>query len=473
VYDTKVLYPFIRPLVERSSDDFKRFALEGSPQNDCFGHYGMSVISKLYDHDLPSAIMIDHLHTSLLRQTKTIITHLRELLSITELERLDTLLKHQSFPHTFNRRLPSFLNLAYVKGKLVSFLCPFVCGVRLLHGSPVVVVDRCIRQQLSSQLFDDYQRNVSQYFNKINTLTCHLHDHYPKIYEEFGSLSSTSTFPWIRTAMLVSMRDLPAADILIDVNKGFALRRIGKYSSEVVEEIVHTFVPLDDYCVASPKTDVCLYTSLSTKTNVLELATMMAPRRTVHTLSAYDSNSVSRLIGKDISRVLGHYHPDQIIKETKSIVHFVDNEFHSQKNGGRTLITSSSSTAVDDQHEIPRFSQTTAAIILKQISSNKIAFEYLSHTDMKLFLAAIFATVDDSYTISDIQESLTTFTQLVVAQTVFALRHCSSSMQESPPYQPCLAVSTLFLRLPFDVHVLKPSKGNRSEHDRSDIDNVE
>ncbi|CAF4144764.1 unnamed protein product, partial [Didymodactylos carnosus] len=199
VYDTKVLYPFTRPLVERSSDDFKRFALEGSPQNDCFGHYGMSVISELYDHDLPSAIMIDYLHTSLLRQTKTIITHLRELLSISEIERLDTLLKHQSFPHTFNRRLPSFLNLAYVKGselrnlllyamiprlidffdiELVSFLCLFVCGVRLLHGSPVVAVDRCIRQQLSSQLFDDYQRNVSQYFNKINTLTCHLHDHY-------------------------------------------------------------------------------------------------------------------------------------------------------------------------------------------------------------------------------------------------------------------------------------------------------
>ncbi|CAF4284725.1 unnamed protein product, partial [Didymodactylos carnosus] len=246
------------------------------------------------------------------------------------------------------------------------------------------------------------------------------------------------------------MRDLSTADILIDVNKGFALRRIGKYSSEVVEEIVHTFVPLDDYCVTSPKTDVCLYTSLSTKTNVLELATMMAPRRTVHTMSAYDSNSVSRLIGKDISRVLGHYHPDQIIKETKSIVHFVDNQFHSQKNGGRTFITPSSSTAVDDQHEIPRFSQTTAAIILKQISSNKIAFEYLSYIDMKLFLAAIFATVDDSYTIFDVQESLTTFTQLVVAQTVFALRHCSSSTQESPPYQPCLAVSTLFLRLPFD-----------------------
>ncbi|CAF1045584.1 unnamed protein product, partial [Didymodactylos carnosus] len=178
VYDTKVLYPFTRPLVERSSDDFKRFALEDSPQDDCFDHYGMSVISELYDHDLPSAIMIDYLHTSLLRQTKTIITHLRELLSISELERLDKLLKHQLFLHTFNRRLPSCLNLAYVKGselrnlllyamiprlidffeiELVSFLYLFVCGVRLLHGSPGVAVDQCVRQQLSSQLFDNYQ----------------------------------------------------------------------------------------------------------------------------------------------------------------------------------------------------------------------------------------------------------------------------------------------------------------------------
>ncbi|CAF4373503.1 unnamed protein product, partial [Didymodactylos carnosus] len=220
------------------------------------------------------------------------------------------------------------------------------------------------------------------------------------------------------------MRDLPTADVVIDTNKGFALQRIGIYSPKPVEVIIHTFVPLDDFCVASPKTDVCLYASLSTRTNVLELGTMMASRRTVHTLSTYDSDSASRMIGKDISRRLVH-HSDRILKENKSIVHVLHNQFHSQRNDEKSLITPSPMNIIGDQQEIPRFSQTTAANTLKQISSNKIGFEYLSPDELKCFLEAIFSSVDISYTIFDVQELLAAFTQLIVGQTVFALRYCS------------------------------------------------
>ncbi len=110
------------------------------------------------------------------------------------------------------------------------------------------------------------------------------------------------------------MRELPTNDIIIDVNKGYALRRIGTSSPTVAEQIVHTFVPLSNFCVASSKTNVCLYTSLSTKTNVLELATTMASRHMGHTSSTYASDRVLKLISEDISCVLAEHHTDQVLR---------------------------------------------------------------------------------------------------------------------------------------------------------------
>ncbi len=46
----------------------------------------------------------------------------------------------------------------------------------------------------------------------------------------------------IKTVSLVSMRELPKSDIIITINKGCALRRIGTYSPNVEEQIVHTFI---------------------------------------------------------------------------------------------------------------------------------------------------------------------------------------------------------------------------------------
>jgi hypothetical protein len=254
----------------------------------------------------------------------------------------------------------------------------------------------------------------------------------------------------IRIVLLVSIRELSTNDIIIDVNKGYTLRRLGAYSPNVVEQIVHTFIPLDDFCVASPKTDVCLYASLSKKINVVELATMMTSRQTVHTLSSYDSDSVSRLTGKDIIRVLMQHNPNEIIKNTKSIVHFVNNQFHYQKSDEKGLKAASPTNAIDNYFDIPRLRPTSAEMIIKQISRNKISFEYLSQTDLELFLAAIFSTIDTSYTISNLQESLDTFVQFVVGQSVFALRYCSLDRQNSLSTQPCLAISTLLLQIPAD-----------------------
>ncbi|CAM4817532.1 unnamed protein product [Rotaria magnacalcarata] len=181
------------------------------------------------------------------------------------------------------------------------------------------------------------------------------------------------------------------------------------------------------------------------RTNVLELATTMTCRRTISALSAYESGSVSKLIRKDLNRVLAHHHPE--IGKI-SLVHFVDSQIFSDKINEKSVVTPSSLDIVDNHQEIPRISQTASSVILNQIITKKIGFEFMTNNAMKTLLTAVFSVVDNFYIISDIHEALAIFNDLIVAQTIFALRYCSLSRQESSPQQPCLAVSTLFLRPP-------------------------
>jgi len=248
----------------------------------------------------------------------------------------------------------------------------------------------------------------------------------------------------------MSVQELPSNDIIININKGYVLRRIGTFSPNAVEQIVHTFVPLNNLCVTSPESAICSYTTRSKKTNIFELVTFLTSRQPVHTLSSYDRDSVSRLIRKDISQALVQHHPDEIINNSNSTVHLINDHFHYRNSDDKALITLSSNNVINTYMNIPYLHPTSAEIILKQINNNKLDFDYLSDIDLKLFLTAVFSTIDTSHTISNVQQSLNVFTQLIVGQSVFALRYCSLSRQNSVPSQPCLAISTLFLRIPTD-----------------------
>jgi len=249
----------------------------------------------------------------------------------------------------------------------------------------------------------------------------------------------------------MSIEELSINDIIINMKKGYALQHIGTYSPNVVEQMVHTFIPIKQFCIMSPETDICMFSSLWKKTNVVELATMMTSRHNAHTLSSYNSDRVLSLISKDLSQVLKQHYPDEIINNNKSNFHFINNQFYYDKSDEKTLSTLSTNNAIDKYSDVTRLRRTSVEKILKQISNNIIGFEYLSDTDLKLFLATIFSSIDTSYTISNVQESLNTFVELIVGQSIFALRSCSLHQQNSSPSQPCLIISTLFLRAPADT----------------------
>ena len=178
------------------------------------------------------------------------------------------------------------------------------------------------------------------------------------------------------TTQLLPMLDIPASDIIVNVDKAFMLRRLGLYSSKLKEEIVHSVVPLNNLCVESSSTDICLFVSGAISTNIVEVATILSSRDMVTVLPRYDTKQISGFIQNDISRILQIHRSSRYITKTSSIIHFIDNHFHSTKNTENTWLNSTKVLVVGDQSRIPVVSPSPPAIILRQISNNKIGFDF-------------------------------------------------------------------------------------------------
>ena len=250
----------------------------------------------------------------------------------------------------------------------------------------------------------------------------------------------------IEMIKFLPMLSIPAADVIINTDKAFVLQRIGTYSSKLTEEIVHTFVPLDNLCVASPDTDVCVFTSKTKRTDVVELATILSPRETATILPRYDNDQVFNFIAKDLHRVHQNNHRNKFILKTNSAAHLIDDQFHTTNDIKYPPLDSSKFVVDTNQSDIIRMTPTSSAAILRQITANKIGFDFLTNTELMPFLSAVMSSIDKSYKITDLSESLDLFLQLIVAQSIYLLRSCSSHQQDSSTGKPCFIISTLFLR---------------------------
>ncbi|CAF1462912.1 unnamed protein product [Adineta steineri] len=252
----------------------------------------------------------------------------------------------------------------------------------------------------------------------------------------------------ITIIVLASIGELPANDVIVNIDKGYALRRIGTYSPNIMEEVVHTFISLDNFCALQTTDAVCKYTSASTTTNIMELTTMITSKHGRDISFTYDRENVSNIIGIDLNHILVQHKPNEFLRNTKSSVHFVNNKFQYYNDDEKALSSTSSMNTIDKYNDILRFRPTSVDKVIKQINNNRISFEHLSLDDLKIFLELVFSNIDNSYKINDVEESLSIFNQLIVGQSVYALRYCAISRQHSLSSKPCLAISTLFLRNP-------------------------
>jgi hypothetical protein len=264
----------------------------------------------------------------------------------------------------------------------------------------------------------------------------------------FGFCLLFSAIAPVHSGTSTSNDHLSPGDTIIDVAKGYALQRIGIFTPTLQQEIVHTFVSLDNVCATSPKSDVCTFASSSITTDVLELATILAPRKRSAALPEHDRASVAQLNADDLSRSLAQHHPEKHLSESRPTLHLVNDRIFLDSSEESVSPSSSSSKSVptERQQHITRFSPTAPAVILSQLNHQQLSFDFMADDQLKFFLQAVFQLIDASSTVTNNRESLHVFRQLIVGQSIFALRTCSLTDQQSQSRRPCLVLSTLFVR---------------------------
>ena len=223
----------------------------------------------------------------------------------------------------------------------------------------------------------------------------------------------------MRFSMSMSYHLLPDAQIIVNMDEGYSLRRIGTFSSTLGNHFIHTFISIDDLCVASSSSDVCMYAAESTKSTILELATMIGNRLKYTSSSDMSKVKLSNLISDNLDQPLAHYHPDRIFSPLPFSSGDVDRSEKAQQS-----------------RPVSRFSPATLATILHQINNQKLGFDFMNDRQIDVLLKFLFKHIDQSLQTSNSRQSLEMSYRLIIAQSVFMLPQCSMD-QQFPLAKPC------------------------------------
>ncbi|CAM4767756.1 unnamed protein product [Rotaria magnacalcarata] len=212
--DKKRQYYFENKLSLRSSFEYFYYSKEAQRTNtNIFGHLGVSPLTTVFDVPLPRCLIIDYMHVSLLRHTKTVIQYLyKNYLKPRERNELDERFRTQSFPHFFNRKMRPVKEFSYCKATglrnmllygLLPLIRPFVpvpvaahlslyvTSMRLLHGPRKLGSDT---ELVANQLISIYYKDHPLFYKKIQNYVLHLHCHLADQYYLHGSLSNLGVF---------------------------------------------------------------------------------------------------------------------------------------------------------------------------------------------------------------------------------------------------------------------------------------
>lgn len=110
-------YYFDKEVILRSAAEYEHYSKEAQRTNqNIYGHLGFSPLACIFDIPLPHCIIIDYMHVSLLRHTRTVIQYLyQKYLKPKERDELDELLLRQPFPHSFNRKMRPIKEFSFCK----------------------------------------------------------------------------------------------------------------------------------------------------------------------------------------------------------------------------------------------------------------------------------------------------------------------------------------------------------------------
>ncbi|CAF1508337.1 unnamed protein product [Adineta ricciae] len=101
---------------------------------DINGRHGISILESVADIPLPTSIIVDYLHVTLLGHATTICFHLyKNHMSRTQHDQLDGKMRCQRFSHTFNRKI-KMIDQPYIKATEIRNLL-FYCILPMIRES--------------------------------------------------------------------------------------------------------------------------------------------------------------------------------------------------------------------------------------------------------------------------------------------------------------------------------------------------
>ena len=103
-------YYFDENTVLRNECDFRLDSRKAAfYQRNVNGRYGISILDQILDIPLPTGIIVDYLHVTLLRQSKMICLYLyKNYMRPNERLQFDKKISAQRLPHFFNRKIRAF-----------------------------------------------------------------------------------------------------------------------------------------------------------------------------------------------------------------------------------------------------------------------------------------------------------------------------------------------------------------------------
>ncbi|CAF3294467.1 unnamed protein product [Rotaria sp. Silwood2] len=209
--DNKRQYYFQNELVLRSTTEYAHYSEKAERTNkNIFGHLGVSPLATVFNIPLPRCLIIDYMHVSLLRHTRTVIQYLyQKYLKPKQRNELDELFRHQPFPHFCNRKMRPVkefsatelrnmllygllpLIRSFLPVDLAAHLSLYVTAMRLLHGPRKLGDDTEI---VANELINAYYKDHQLFYTNIQHFVLHLHCHLADQYYLHGSLSNLGVF---------------------------------------------------------------------------------------------------------------------------------------------------------------------------------------------------------------------------------------------------------------------------------------
>ena len=83
---------------------------------------------------------------------------------------------------------------------------------------------------------------------------------------------------------------------------------------------------------------LCVFTSVTTDTIILGVATMIPCRNTIIALPQYNKNQIFNFVENDLAQTFRLHSSNELITKAKSIVHLIDYKFHAETTSKQSLL---------------------------------------------------------------------------------------------------------------------------------------